>query len=76
MVFAGAVKAASPSSYVDANDPPTLLLHGEADAVVPVAQSRDMEARMKALADEANRKAAEMEKADAERQRVRPSRSK
>ena len=43
-----AVKAASPAHYVDAADPPMLLLHGETDAVVPVAQSRDMEARVKA----------------------------
>ncbi len=46
-----AVKAASPASYVDGNDPPSLLIHGEADSVVPVAQSRDMEARMKAAGE-------------------------
>jgi acetyl esterase/lipase len=43
-----AVKAASPTSYIDAKDPPFLLIHGVADAVVPVAQSRDAEAKMKA----------------------------
>jgi acetyl esterase/lipase len=45
---AQAVKAVSPASYVDAKDPPFLLIHGESDAVVPVAQSRDVEAKMKA----------------------------
>jgi acetyl esterase/lipase len=42
-----AVRAVSPSSYVDAKDPPFLLIHGETDAVVPVSQSRDVEAKMK-----------------------------
>jgi acetyl esterase/lipase len=45
---AQAVKAVSPASYIDATDPPFLLIHGETDAVVPVAQSRDVEATMKA----------------------------
>lgn len=43
-----AVKAVSPASYIDAKDPPFLLIHGETDAVVPVEQSRDVEAKMKA----------------------------
>lgn len=43
-----AVKAASPATYVDKTDPPTLLIHGEADKVVPVAQSHDVEAKLKA----------------------------
>jgi acetyl esterase/lipase len=43
-----AVKAVSPASYIDANDPPFLLIHGETDAVVPVSQSRDVEVKMKA----------------------------
>jgi acetyl esterase/lipase len=42
-----AVRAVSPSSYVDAKDPPFLLIHGETDAVVPVSQSRNVEAKMK-----------------------------
>jgi acetyl esterase/lipase len=45
---AAAVQAVSPASYIDAKDPPFLLIHGETDAVVPVAQSRDAEAKMKA----------------------------
>jgi acetyl esterase/lipase len=45
---AAAVAAVSPASYIDAKDPPFLLIHGETDAVVPVAQSRDVEAKMKA----------------------------
>jgi acetyl esterase/lipase len=43
-----AVRAVSPANYIDAKDPPFLLIHGEKDAVVPVAQSRDAEAAMKA----------------------------
>ncbi len=30
---------ASPSAHVDASDPPTLLVHGTMDAVVPISQS-------------------------------------
>jgi acetyl esterase/lipase len=43
-----AVKAASPESYIDAKDPPFLLIHGDKDVVVPIAQSIDVEAKMKA----------------------------
>jgi acetyl esterase/lipase len=43
-----AVKAASPVSYIDAKDPPFLLIHGDKDVVVPIAQSVDAEATMKA----------------------------
>ncbi len=39
---------ASPVTYVDAKDPPFLLIHGEGDKTVPVAQSHLMEARLKA----------------------------
>ena len=34
------LRAASPISHVDSGDPPVLLIHGEADAVLPVAQSQ------------------------------------
>ncbi len=34
--------AASPLTYVSANHPPTLLIHGNADTVVPAAESTDM----------------------------------
>jgi acetyl esterase/lipase len=37
---------ASPVTYVDANDPPFLLIHGEGDKVVPVEQSHLMEVRL------------------------------
>lgn len=37
---------ASPLTYLDAGDPPFLLIHGEDDAVVPVAQSHLAETRM------------------------------
>jgi acetyl esterase/lipase len=43
-----AIRAVSPSSYIDTKDPPFLLIHGETDAVVPVSQSRDVEVKMKA----------------------------
>lgn len=39
---------ASPVTYIDAKDPPFLLIHGEADNTVPVAQSHIAEARLKA----------------------------
>jgi acetyl esterase/lipase len=42
------IAAVSPVSYIDADDPPSLLIHGEKDAVVDVSQSRIAEARLKA----------------------------
>jgi len=39
---------ASPVSYIDADDPPMLLIHGENDRVVPVAQSHLAEQRLRA----------------------------
>ncbi|MFM5953176.1 MAG: alpha/beta hydrolase fold domain-containing protein [Novosphingobium sp.] len=39
---------ASPVTYIDAKDPPFLLIHGTEDKVVPVAQSREAEAAFKA----------------------------
>lgn len=42
------VADASPISHIDRSDPPTLLIHGEKDAVVDVSQSRAAEARLKA----------------------------
>jgi acetyl esterase/lipase len=42
------IAAVSPISYIDAKDPPSLLIHGEKDAVVDVSQSRAAEARLKA----------------------------
>jgi len=41
--------AASAVTFLDAKDPPFLLIHGEADKVVPVDQSRLAEARMRAI---------------------------
>ncbi len=38
----------SPVAYIDAKDPPFLLIHGEEDKVVPAAQSRIGEAALKA----------------------------
>lgn len=37
---------ASPRVHVDASDPPFLLIHGLADAMVPISQSRDMRATL------------------------------
>jgi acetyl esterase/lipase len=34
------IRSVSPVSYIDSQDPPFLLIHGEEDKVVPVAQSR------------------------------------
>ena len=39
---------ASPVSYIDANDPPMLLIHGNNDRVVPVAQSHLAEEQLRA----------------------------
>lgn len=39
--------AVSPITYVDKNSPPTLILHGTHDALVPYAQSEEFEAAMK-----------------------------
>lgn len=40
-------REASPVTHVTADDPPFLLLHGDADAVVPYAQSETMEAALR-----------------------------
>jgi acetyl esterase/lipase len=40
------LEGASAIAHVDAKDPPILLLHGEQDKTVPVAQSRAMAARL------------------------------
>ncbi|KHS46548.1 alpha/beta hydrolase [Novosphingobium subterraneum] len=42
------IRAASPISYVDVKDAPVLLLHGVDDKVVPVGQSQQLEAALKA----------------------------
>jgi len=39
--------AASPVNYVSADDPPTLLIHGDADRTVPFHQSELLEAALK-----------------------------
>jgi acetyl esterase/lipase len=39
--------AASPMSYVTSDDPPILMLHGDADTTVPIAQSAQMEKVLK-----------------------------
>lgn len=38
----GLVRGASSTTYVDRNDPPMLLVHGTADAIVPYRQSEQM----------------------------------
>lgn len=43
-----AIRAASPIAYVDPKDPPFLILHGVDDKVVPIAQSHQLEAALKA----------------------------
>lgn len=41
-------REASPVFHVSADDPPILLLHGDADSVVPYAQSEEMEKALRA----------------------------
>jgi acetyl esterase/lipase len=41
--------AASPVTYISADDPPFLILHGDADGVVPVAQSEILYERLTAV---------------------------
>jgi acetyl esterase/lipase len=41
------IRAVSPVTYIDAKDPPFLLIHGDDDKVVPVAQSHIGEAALK-----------------------------
>ncbi len=41
------LQAVSPITYIDAKDPPFLLIHGEADKTVPVAQSHLGEANLR-----------------------------
>ncbi|MBE7532017.1 MAG: alpha/beta hydrolase [Chloroflexi bacterium] len=41
--------AASPVTYVTADDPPFLILHGDRDGVVPVAQSKILHERLTAV---------------------------
>lgn len=42
------LRSVSPVAYIDAKDPPFLLIHGEEDKTVPVAQSHLGEAALKA----------------------------
>ena len=42
-------KLASPVYQVDAGDPPLLLLHGDKDPQMPIEQSREMEAKYRAM---------------------------
>jgi len=44
---ADALAAASPATYINAKDPPFLLIHGEQDKTVPVAQSHEGEALLR-----------------------------
>jgi acetyl esterase/lipase len=41
------IRTASPVAYIDAKDPPFLLIHGESDTMVPVDQSREGEAALR-----------------------------
>lgn len=44
----GTLEQASPVTYIDRNDPPTLLIHGNDDTSVPPGQSVDFHNRLKA----------------------------
>ncbi len=41
-------QSASPVTYIDAEDPPALILHGTSDAVVPIEQSQILYDRLRA----------------------------
>lgn len=41
-------KAASPTTYISDDDPPVLTLHGDQDALVPIAQATRLDEKMKA----------------------------
>jgi len=42
-------REASPKEYLDKNDPPTLILHGTVDNLVPISQSDTLKARLDKL---------------------------
>ena len=42
-------KSASPLTYVSADDPPVLTLHGDQDLLVPVAQATALDEKMKSV---------------------------
>lgn len=42
-------KAGSPATYVSKDDPPVLTIHGDKDELVPVAQARLLDEKMKAV---------------------------
>lgn len=44
-----AYQASSPINFVSAQTPPTLILHGSADPLVPIAQSLSLKARLEAF---------------------------
>jgi len=46
---AAAYAAASPITHVDADSPPVLLLHGDADVLVPISQSEAMEQALRTV---------------------------
>jgi acetyl esterase/lipase len=45
----GLYAEASPVSYLDKNDPPTLILHGTSDRLVPVSQSDNLKSALDSL---------------------------
>jgi len=40
---------ASPVNYLDKNDPPTLILHGTSDRLVPIGQSDNLKEKLDSL---------------------------
>ena len=42
-------REASPIQYLDKNDPPTMILHGTSDQIVPISQSDELKARLDSL---------------------------
>jgi len=50
--FADRLMELSPVTHVDAGDPPVLILHGDADGLVPTEQSRVLQRRLEAAGTE------------------------
>lgn len=42
------LRKASPVTYISADDPPFLIIHGDHDDVVPLSQSQELDARLRA----------------------------
>jgi dipeptidyl aminopeptidase/acylaminoacyl peptidase len=77
--LADRARSASPLTHVSADDPPFLILHGDADRLVPLEQSKRLDAALRAagvastlmVLPGVGHSGAEFFKADAPRQTMR-----